>query len=337
MNDQYRIIENRAGYADASGPPAAGSAEPALSRGRLRLDGADAASFLQGLVSNDVASLRPGQGAYATVLTPQGRMLADLEIYRRPDSLVCSAAAVLVPGLVARFDGLVFAEDVRVSDVSAELAELVVVGGGAAELLADIFRESSEALRALPELAHVDVDGGFVCGAAVSRLPSFKVFVAPARLAALREAFDGAGLPVLSGELLEALRIEQGRPRWGTELTDDTIPLEAGLLDRAISTTKGCYVGQEIVIRILHRGGGRVARRLVTLALTGVSGEPPPAGTVLASAERGDVGRLTSLSRSPSSDAWIALGYVGRDEAEVGRQLKVAGTDATATVTGLAR
>jgi folate-binding protein YgfZ len=115
-------------------------------------------------------------------------------------------------------------------------------------------------------------------------------------------------------------------------LTPETIPLEAGLLDRAISTSKGCYVGQEIVIRILHRGGGRVARRLARLAFDTSLAEAPHAGAALVTDDGRGVGHLTSVAYSPARGAFVALGYVHRDAAEVGRRLALDAASGGASV-----
>jgi folate-binding protein YgfZ len=261
-------------------------------------------------------------------------MLADLEIYRLPDGLVCSVAAGLAASLTSRLDQLIFAEDVRVTDVSAEFGELLVVGTMAAEVLGETLAISPEALGALPELAHIALVRGFVARSGMAVLPAFRVFLPVADLAACASLLDRAGTPVVQPELLEALRIERGRPLWGADLGEATIPLEAGRLNRAISTSKGCYVGQEVIIRILHRGGGRVARRLVTLTLAGENPSEAAAGGGLTTEAGAEVGTLTSVSLAPAGDRWIALGYLARDHAEVGRRVTVRGTGITATVTG---
>ena len=124
----------------------------------------------------------------------------------------------------------------------------------------------------------------------------------------------------MSDALVEGLRIEAGRPSFGIDMDEETIPLEAGLLERAISTTKGCYVGQEIIIRILHRGGGRVAKRLARLAFDPEVADPPARGTAIFDGER-EVGRITSAAMSPTTGHVIALGYVHRDVAEEGKAL----------------
>jgi folate-binding protein YgfZ len=140
----------------------------------------------------------------------------------------------------------------------------------------------------------------------------------------------------VSDAVAEAMRIEAGRPRFGVDMTEETIPLEAGLLDRAISQTKGCYVGQEVIIRVLHRGAGRVAKRLARLS-AGPTAELPPADARIVVDGR-DVGRVTSAAWSPQADGPLALGYVARDVAEPGREvvLSWAGQNVPARITGLA-
>jgi tRNA-modifying protein YgfZ len=120
-------------------------------------------------------------------------------------------------------------------------------------------------------------------------------------------------------------------------MTEETIPLEAGLLERAISTAKGCYVGQEVIIRVLHRGSGRVAKRLVKLTGDAALQAVPPAGTRLISDAR-EVGRITSAAISPSRQQVVALGYLRRDRAEPGVHVTahIEGHDHTLTVERLA-
>jgi folate-binding protein YgfZ len=130
---------------------------------------------------------------------------------------------------------------------------------------------------------------------------------APALTSALRDA----GALDVNPETANVSRVEAGRPVFGIDMDEDTIPLEAGIEGRAISMTKGCYVGQEIIIRVLHRGHGRVARRLVGLALDAYS-PVPERGSTIRAAER-DIGRITSAVFSPALGHPIALGYVHRD------------------------
>jgi folate-binding protein YgfZ len=114
----------------------------------------------------------------------------------------------------------------------------------------------------------------------------------------------------MSEETAEVLRIESGRPRFGVDMDTDTIPLEAGIEDRAISMTKGCYVGQEVIVRVLHRGHGRVAKRLVWLDVR--DAEIPAPGDLIVAKEQ-EIGRITSAAFSPRAGAPLALAYVQRD------------------------
>lgn len=321
ITDEYRTLTTAAGWIDRS------------SRGRLLVEGADAVSFLQALVSNDVMRCDEGQGAFATYLTPQGRMIADLEIYRRPGGLVIDVAAGAAAPLATRLDLSVFSEDVRVTDVSERLVEFLVIGAGASKAIAVALSVDAAALDALPELSQVAWQDGFVARAAEALLPSFKIVAPASARETLLEGFARAQMAAMSESLVDALRIEAGRPLFGVDMFTDTIPLEAGLLDRAISTSKGCYVGQEIVIRILHRGGGRVAKRLARLAIDGDAAPAP--GTVLRADGR-DVGQVTSVAPSPTGAGVIALGFVARDAAEIGRHLDLAGADNTARIAGFA-
>jgi folate-binding protein YgfZ len=338
---QYRIITTPVDPAgagapadrrDGSAPSAVGTAAAAAGwriradRGRLKFGGADRLTFLQALVTNDVASLAAGQSAYAAYLTPQGRMITDMRLHARAGHVLADVPAALASNLAARFDQLIFAEDVQVTDVSSEIAQIDVAGVGAADLLA---RMGEQALH-----------GGFAAGAdnapflatpplaappALPRLPAIpviEVFLPAAAVADFTRTLDAAGAIALSDDLAAALRIEAGRPSFGIDMTEDTIPLEAGLLDRAISTTKGCYVGQEVIIRVLHRGGGRVAKRLVRLDIDRAVTQPPPQGTRLFADDQ-ETGRITSAAFSPASNRVVALGYVHRDVAEVGRAVRI--------------
>jgi folate-binding protein YgfZ len=267
-------------------------------------------------------------------------MLADMRLYDRGEFLVADVPAKEAAALAQRFDSLVFTEDVRVRDVSAALGQLAVIGSQAADVIARAFALDAEAVRALPLLSQLRARDAFVARTDDAEYPSYDVFVdssadAGAGESAIRQLEQAGASPVFE-DVLEALRIEAGRPSFGRDMTGETIPLEAGLLDRAISTTKGCYVGQEVIVRVLHRGGGRVVKRLVKLVFPSPLGTEPAPGAELFDAvpvggsggpvEARRVGVLTSVAFSPGRDRYIALGYVHRDSAEPGRRLAVGST-----------
>lgn len=251
---------------------------PRTDRGRLRLTGADALSFLQALVSNDVEALPVGGACDAVYLTPQGRMITDMRVFRRQDDVIVSVPAELAGALATRLDSLVFSEDVQITDVSASMTHLTLI---------------DEAMNT-------------------------------------RDLVDEPppqGVPELSRSEVELRRIEAGVAKWGVDMNEETIPLEAGLLDRAISQSKGCYVGQEVIIRVLHRGGGRVAKRLMKIAFEAETTTAVEQGAVI-SANGIPVGSVTSSAFSARENRFVALGYIKRDHAESGTVVEVAGAPA---------
>lgn len=298
-----------------------------IDRGRVRVSGSDAATFLHALVTNDVALLAPGAGCYAALLTPQGRMIADMEVLRTADGVLLAVPAADAARLAAKLDGSIFSEDASAADVSADTMQFGVLGPGAAgavdaALSALGLPAAAKALGRAYDNAAFD-DGRVVAwrGEALDGVEAFELMVPAVRAAEAETALSAHAAPLSTGAR-HVLRVEARRPEFHIDMTEETIPLEANLLDRAISTSKGCYVGQEVIIRVLHRGGGRVAKRLVALRFPG--GRVPEAGAALAYGDR-EVGRVTSAAWSPRDEAAIGLGYVHRDYAHDGAPLTLAG------------
>jgi len=255
-------------------------------RAVLTITGKDRADWLQGLVTNDVASLAPGESRYAAYLTPQGRMITDLNVVARPDRLLLDVPAPLAAALRERLDALIFAEDAQVLDAP-----------------------SLEVWTAIPPSGDPFVDAIVSAGEA-----------------------HGFNYPEISFETFEVVRIERGIPRFLVDMDTETIPLEAGLEDRAISFTKGCYVGQEVIVRVTHRGGGRVAKKLVRWKADPSAAIVPMPGVRIFSDQR-DIGRVTSAAFSPERQAAVGLGYVHRDFVEPGTEVTVVWNDARSKVT----
>jgi len=297
-----------------------------IDEGRLRFEGPDAASFLHALVTNDVEGLAPGRGCYAAWLTPQGRMITDLLLLRDDSGVWAGVPEGMAPALQTRFDQLIFSEDVRVTDVTAEMSAALIVGEDAAAAIATAIGADPAAVEALPVFGHLTVGDFRVVRTDQTTRPTFQVW-SPKMSS---EAISGE---IASELIFESLRIEAGRPKFGVDMTTDTIPLEAGLLDRAISQTKGCYVGQEVIVRILHRGGGKVVKHLMTLEFDQAVSEVPAAGTALVHDGK-DVGAVTSAARSVTTGRIIALGYVHREAATAGQVLQ--SSAGTVTITGFA-
>ena len=290
-------------------------------RGWLAVAGHDRADFLQGLLSNDVAALSPGEGCYATCLTPQGRMIADLYVFAGRDRLLLEVDRSVVDRLRERFDDLVFTEDVRIADLTSGSVGFGVHGPAARDV-AEALTGPTAGEMAVCEHRALDIGtgAGWVARTDDLGIEGYRVVVDRPAGEALQRALAAAGAVSVEHAAGEAVRVESGRPAFPIDMDHDTIPLEAGIADRAISFDKGCYVGQEVIIRILHRGQGRVARRLVGLTLGRLDGAEPVLPTPDAAIFSGDdeVGRVTSAVHSPALGEVIALGYVRRNLADAG-------------------
>jgi folate-binding protein YgfZ len=212
---------------------------------------------------------------------------------------------------------------------------VAVVGPEAAQVAARVLGGvSADVLLALGEHGNMrtewDAAPAIVARAADTGEPGYDLFVDRARAAALIAALAAAGAVEADAATAETIRIESGTPLFHRDMDEATIPLEANLESRAISFSKGCYVGQEVVIRVLHRGHGRVARKLVGMLVGG--GDVPASGTTIRSGDR-EIGAVTSSTWSPALQRPIALGYVQRDFVEPGTQVTIG--EASAEVTAL--
>jgi folate-binding protein YgfZ len=262
-------------------------------------------------------------------------MLTDLWVYELGDAILLAMERDVKDTVLARLDQFIFSEDVALGDVTDTFAAEAVLGPAAASIGAAVLDGiQTAALTALPE--HGNLRAQFRGHAAiVLRVgdlgePGYELLVEREQHIPLRAAIVDAGAVAIDEGVANVLRVEAGVPRFGVDMDDTTIPLEAGIQDRALSMTKGCYVGQEVIVRVLHRGHGRVARKLVGLALEGASA--PAAGAVVRDAGH-DVGHVTSAVMSVALGKPIALAYVRRESAESGRELQVG--DARAVVTPL--
>jgi folate-binding protein YgfZ len=303
--------------------------------GRILLTGADRRSYLQGLLTNDISALTAGTGCYAAMLTAQGRMIADMRVLELGDAVLLDVSPHVTETVRAHLDRFVFSEDVEVRDVTGERAEIGVYGPGAREVVTDVTNARLDHLLLFGSTsATFDDSPLIVVRSDEAGVDGYDLIVDRPGRDALMRALTGAGAVPVDADGAEAVRIEAGRPRFGQDMTDETIPLEAGIEDRAISRTKGCYVGQEVIIRVVDRGRGRVARRLVGLMFAPGAPVPSP-DTPISSGER-DIGRVTSAARSPALGRAIALGYVQRDFVSPGTEVTIDGTSAVVTATPFA-
>ena len=304
-----------------------GAAIGAISpRRQIAVAGKDRASYLQGLLTNDIEALTQGRGCYAAWLTPQGRMLTDMHVLESGSMILLDVPADAIDATLARLDQFIFTEDVRVESLAESLSGVWLHGPLAGEVIAGALHVGGVvtlAEWANYQLAPFEFDGHPVTVVRIDQIgvPGYCVYVERPHEPVLLTALEKAGALVVLPAALEAARIEAGYPVFGIDMTDDTIPLEAGIEDRAISMSKGCYVGQEIIARVLHRGHGRVVRKLVGLRIEGVHDDAPLRGARVHVGDR-DVGSVTSAAISPRLGV-IALGYVHRDFANVGARIDV--------------
>jgi folate-binding protein YgfZ len=296
-------------------------------RGMLRASGKNRLDWLQGLLTNDVKSFDGAGWSYATWLTPQGRMITDVTVIETGDETWLDVPAPLARSLAEKLDLMVFAEDVRIEDLSHRLVSIAVYGPAAAnaigQLLAGIIAPLDRGgIRIVRDGADPIVVIRMRTGP-----DGFVLYTSLTRAAGLEESLaHGGGVP-LDDESAETLRIETGIPRFLVDMTEETIPLEANL-DHAISHSKGCYVGQEIIVRIRDLAKGRVARRLVGLLPEGDA--VPAVGTTVV-ADGKSVGRITSATWSPALGRPIAMAIVHRDYAAAGTVAGVENVMATIT------
>jgi folate-binding protein YgfZ len=274
-------------------------------RGVLTVMGADRLSWLQGLLTNDVLALPIGGVCDAAYLTPHGRMIADLRVINEPDRVRLDVPGSLAASLRAKFDSLLFAEDAQITDDSSRVAIIDIHGP---RPMAD---EVMSAVRAIAESVVADAAFG---------VPGIGIIAPGADVDRIVKLLVNAGAIEVSLDTLDVLRVEAGRPAFLVDMDEHTIPLEAGIETRAISFTKGCYVGQEVIVRVMHRGQGRVAKKLVGLVFE--KGRLAKAADAIRADDR-DIGRVTSAVWSPAIERGIALGYVHRDFVDAGTAVTV--------------
>jgi len=280
-------------------------------RGKLRLTGTEAADYLHGQVTNDVESLAPGTGCYATLLTHKGQIVADMRILRGEDFVWIDCEPRSVPAIVRNAEMYSIGRDVQVADVGGDRAILSLIGPEARAML-DV---------APPGEEHAWVEGEH--GMYVATDLGVDVICSAVEADGVRA---GLGVEEVSEEAAECVRVESGRPRLGYEIAGGVIPQEAGLNKRAVNFDKGCYVGQETVARLYYKG--KPNRHLRGLRLS----QPAAQGDEVAAGER-IVGRIGTFAESPSFGP-IALAILRR-EVGPGDTVKVGTSGADAVVTDL--
>src|SRR4051794_34629367 len=276
LDRDYAVLTDGCGLLDRS------------DRGKLALTGDDRAEFLNGQVTNDVEALEDGHGCYAAFLTPKGKMLGDLRILAAGDELLLDTERSALQALFDMLRRAAIGHDVQLHKRTLECGLLSVVGEPPG-----------------PEHSHQATEIGGRPARRIATDVGYDVLCAADDSDAVVAALRAEGAEELDEAAFEVLRVEHGRPRYGVDLDESVIPQEAGLNDRAVSFTKGCYVGQETVARLFYKG--KPNRHLRGLRLSG----PAETGTPLRLGER-DVGRLGSVVASPRH-GWIGLAVVRRE------------------------
>jgi len=298
------------------------------SRGRLRVAGSEAIMFLNGLITNDMKTLAEGRWMAAAFPNVQGRLIAAVRVVRLPDESTNKKASPTflidtepathgsVLKTISRFT---MAGDFRVTDLTSETTLLSVQGAGATAIAGRVLGEAVGEIPRDGALAISWHKGAVVVIRAThTGEDGFDLIVTTTEALAVWDALIEAGAQPVGHDALEILRIEAGIARYGRDMDETNVVTETNL-DDSVSFTKGCYIGQEIIARIKYRG--HVAKKLSGLMFE--QDEPIEVGAAIKSAEGKDIGRVTSVARSPRLKRTIALGYVRYEYLAAGTSVKV--------------
>ena len=297
------------------------------SRDAIRVTGEDRRSWFHGVCTNDIQGLAPWNAVYAAIVTVKGAMVSDVRAFRRDADLILDLEPGRYEAVREYLERYLVSEDAELHDARADVAVLGLVGPGSGQVLAAAFGAEAGPGRRL------ELEGEPVAVApTLSARTGLDLLLPRGKLAAawtrLLQVGASAGLRTAGLDAIEAVRVEDGVPRFGSDLLETTIPLEADL-HHAIHYEKGCYVGQEVIARATYRG--HMNRKLTGLVLG-------PSAAAPRSELRRDgkkIGFLTSVVKSPARGQYVALGYVHRDHLAPGTVLEISGAPITATVHGL--
>jgi folate-binding protein YgfZ len=281
-------------------------------RGLLQLTGPDRVSFLQGMLSNDLRALKPFTGQHATLLSQQGKVIAHVRVLCALNSFYLDFLESLKEKILAHLNRYLVADEVEIADRSTEYATLSVQGPQSEALLRKLVGQAELPAHSLQHTM-VNVEATAICAVYASHTgeTGFDLIVPIANLPIIAQRLTETGKQFSAAwvgeEAQNILRIESGIPRYGVDFTEDNLLLEVGL-DDAVSFSKGCYLGQEVVERIRSRG--HVNKKLVGLLLDGQESASPRDVIVFAG---NPVGTITSSVHSPALGKPIGLGYVNKD------------------------
>lgn len=311
---EYAAVRSVAGLIDLS------------HRAMLQFTGPDRLSFLQGLLSNDLRQLRMFEGQAAALLTQQGKVVADVRVLCAMNSFYLDCWEPLKEKVLGHVNRYLVADEVEIEDPNEQWKILSLQGPKAAATLHEILKGAE-----LPGRPHqhamIRFDGDLVCVVHADSYGSsgYDIMVQTKQLEKLALRLSDRGATWVGEQAQNILRVEAGRPRYGVDFDEDHLLLEVGL-DNAVSFTKGCYLGQEVVERIRSRG--HVNRKLCGLRLESQAAASAGATITVAGKE---IGKITSSVLSPALGCAIALGYLQRDFWQPGTAVEVGGTAAAVT------
>jgi folate-binding protein YgfZ len=293
------------------------------SRGRLLVSGSEAVPFLNGLITNDVKTLEVDQWMHAAFPNVQGRLIAAVRVMHLKDGFLIDTENTTHEQVLKTLERFTLAGDFHLTDMTEKAACISVQGKRASHVVEQALGQSAGGIekRGLKTLTWNEKEITVV-RASHSGEDGFDIFVATDSLEALRSEIVAAGARPVGAEALEILRIEAGEPRYGIDMDETNVVTETNL-DDAVSYTKGCYIGQEIIARIKYRG--HVAKKLTGFMFQKAALVERDAR--IHSEDGKEIGRVTSTTYSPHLGQTIALGYVKHDYLAPGTKVKIASRD----------
>ena len=299
------------------------------SRGRILVSGSEAVMFLNGLITNDMKTLAVNSWMLAAFANVQGRLLASVRIAHREDGFLMDTETATRETVITLLDRFTLAGDFRLQDLTDETAMFSVQGRAASKIISRVFgaEPASVERQKLVNARFGDATVN-VIRATHTAEDGFDLFIEANNSAKLNEALTAAGAAPISNATFETLRIEAGVPFFGIDMDETNVVTETNL-DDAVSFTKGCYLGQEIIVRIKHRG--HVAKKLSGVVLD--DSTPVPRNSKISSSEGKEIGRVTSSAFSPRLDRAIALGYLKYDFLAAGTEVKIAAPESEINAT----
>ena len=299
---------------------------PLSTTGWIRISGDDRVRWLNGMVTNSVVALAPGDGNYNFLLNAQGRIQGTAWVFTQPDHLLLQTDLAQVAPMMTLLDRFIIMDDVELSDLSAEITGLLLAGPHAASALGQIGLSGRHS--SMPTNAHLEQltwrgEPLRLVSKPGRLFPTREIWAVPSLLAELTRTLQQSGVTPSHPDVLETMRLLEGTPKFGVDIRDRDLPQETGQT-AALHFSKGCYLGQEIVERIRSRGN--VHRIFHGFRLFG----PLPAHGTSLEANGKPVGELTSIALLPALPGYpaglaLGLGYIRREAVELGQAVSYAG------------